>query len=349
MSTPTEQEVMSKPLTIAFIENALSCRGTSVTLYNMAFYNEKILGNKSVIITRPLSLTSQLKREFNREAYELFSTRWPMYYYTNTSEIDGLIVKNGIDLVFIEKAGSPEDGLIVNSVPSIIHAVFETRQPHGSLYCAISHALNEHHRTNIPVIPYMVNVMDHRENMREKLGIPKEAIVFGTYSGRECFNIPYVQQAVRDIASQSDKYPNIYFIFMNIEPFCDASGGRVIFLEGTTDLYMKRKFINTCNAQLYGRDQGETFGLAVGEFSVCNKPAICRLGEPGDSHLKILKGDVIPHTSYGELFDILTHFSEYNKDVRGNGYTKYTPEKIMTIFNYHVNKLMRDSRPKTEK
>jgi hypothetical protein len=38
--------------TIAFLSNKLTLRGTEVALYDYADYNEKILGNKSVIITR---------------------------------------------------------------------------------------------------------------------------------------------------------------------------------------------------------------------------------------------------------------------------------------------------------
>jgi hypothetical protein len=38
--------------TIAFLSNKLTLRGTEVALYDYADYNEKILGNKSIIITR---------------------------------------------------------------------------------------------------------------------------------------------------------------------------------------------------------------------------------------------------------------------------------------------------------
>jgi hypothetical protein len=37
---------------IAFLSNNLTLRGTEVALYDYADYNEKILGNKSIIITR---------------------------------------------------------------------------------------------------------------------------------------------------------------------------------------------------------------------------------------------------------------------------------------------------------
>ena len=38
---------------IVFYDNNLTLRGTSIALYNYADYNEKILGNKSIIIAKP--------------------------------------------------------------------------------------------------------------------------------------------------------------------------------------------------------------------------------------------------------------------------------------------------------
>lgn len=322
---------------ILFIENALSCRGTSVTLYNMAHFNEVILKNKSIILTRPLWLTSQLKAEFNQEAYDLFTKRFEMLYYLDTREIDDIVRANNIDLVFIEKAGSPSDQLNPVAAPSIIHAVFTTLEPHGTLYCPISESLNLHHHTNYPVLPYMVHIDTHLENMRDELGIPENALVYGTYSGRECFNISYIQKVVQDIANRPNN--DIYFLFMNIDPFCTPTEF-IRFLPGTTSLYQKRKFINTCTAQLYGRDGGETFGLAVGEFALAGKPILCRPKETGDSHLRIL-GDVIyPHSNYEELYDLLVNFRNYPiKDMTNNGYWEYTPEKIMELFNNYIQKL----------
>lgn len=39
-------------------------------------------------------------------------------------------------------------------------------------------------------------------------------------------------------------------------------------------IYEKTTFINTCDAMLWARHDGETFGLAIGEFSSKNKPVI---------------------------------------------------------------------------
>ena len=38
--------------TVAFLSNKLTLRGTEVAIYDYAHYNETLLGNKSVMITR---------------------------------------------------------------------------------------------------------------------------------------------------------------------------------------------------------------------------------------------------------------------------------------------------------
>ena len=90
---------------------------------------------------------------------------------------------------------------------------------------------------------------------------------------------------------------------------------------------------------LYGRSGGETFGLSCGEFSLCNKPVIGRANEHSRSHLIILGDDMIKHNNYDELFEILTNWTAYKKDVSSNGYKKYTPQYVMNIFNSFLPKL----------
>ncbi len=324
---------------IGFLSNKLSNRGTEVNLFDYADFNETILGNKSIIITRPYEHVMRVSpRDVTRDAYDKFKSRFnAIEYYINPIDVEEIIRRNKIDVLFIEKAGSPNDGLIYNSCKTIIHAVFTTKEPHGDLYAPISDSLNKIQCTNYPVLPYMVRVFDTNENMRYLLNIPEDATVFGAYCGADEYNVDYVLQAVKDIGND-EKYKNIYFIFMNIIPFC-AESERIRFLPGTCDMKTKRMFINSCDAMLYGRSGGETFGLACGEFSICDKPVIGRAIEHASAHIDILGDDMIKHNSYNELFDIITNWSKYNKNVSNNGYKQFTPEHVMRIFNIQLNKL----------
>ena len=322
---------------IGFLSNKLTLRGTEVNLYDYAHFNEKILNNKSIIITRPFDHVKIVSpRDVHQEAYDKFTSRFEVKYYYNNQDINDIVRDNKIDILYIEKAGSPDDGLVFDCCKTIIHSVFDTTKPHGTLYTSISDFLNVHFKTNIPVLPYMVNVYDTNEDLRTKLNIPKDAIVFGSMSGADEYTIDYVKNVVINV-SQTNK--NIYFVFLNIDKF-GPDNDNLKFLAGTSDMKYKRMFINTCDAMLYGRSGGETFGLACGEFSVSNKPVIGRANEVGNSHELILKDDMIKHTCYEECYDIVTNWNKYKKDVSNNGYKYYTPENVMKNFDYYLKKIM---------
>lgn len=93
--------------------------------------------------------------------------------------------------------------------------------------------------------------------------------MFGRYGGVETFDITFVYNSIKEILNKRN---DIYFIFMNTNKFYIHKN--IIYLNGTTDMYIKKKFINTTDALLHAREGGETFGLTCGEFAVCLKPVI---------------------------------------------------------------------------
>lgn len=176
--------------------------------------------------------------------------------------------------------------------------------------------------------------IDTSESLRAELNIPDDAIVFGSMSGADEYSLEYVKQAVIDI-SNNPEFNNIYFVYLNIDPF-GPSNERIKFLPGTSDMKYKRMFINTCDAMLYARKGGETFGLACGEFSICDKPVIARPGEHSKAHEVILGNDMIHHTNYNECYEIITNWNKYKKDVSNNGYKFYSPAHAMSTFNTYL-------------
>ena len=321
---------------IAFLSNKLTLRGTEVAMYDYADCNEKLLNNKSIIITRDIN-RHKYERDIHQEAYDKFKSRFSLFYYNNIDDIEKIIINENIDLLYIIKAGN-RDHLITNKCKTLIHCVFNSKEKHGDIYTVISEQVNKISETNYPVLPHMIRVDESENNIREYLNIPKNAIVFGGMSGADEFNIPYIIETVKEISS-NPIYSNIYFIFLNIIPFHNSQN--VIFLPGTSNMKIKKEFINTCDAMLYGRNDGESFGLCCGEFSMCNKPVIARNKskdyQPCDFHLSTLGDDAILHNNKEELFDILINWSKYNKDVSNNGYKKYTPEYVMEIFRKLIN------------
>lgn len=331
---------------IGFLSNKLTLRGTEVCLYDYADLNETILHNESIIITRPYDHVMQCSpRDTHPLAYKKFTDRFTnVEYYIHPVDVVDIVRKRQIDILFIEKSGSTEDGLVFDCCKTIIHCVFITKYPHGSLYTCISDFVNKDHGTSYPVLPNIVRIHPTTSDLREELGIPHDAIVFGTMSGADEFNIEYIRQVVCDVGS-NPMYANIWFVFLNVIPFGPAeSQTRIRFLPGTADMEYKRRFINTCDAMLYGRNRGETFGIACGEFAIAGKPVIARPGEKGNYHEQMLGSRMIPHTSYEECFDIVTNWKLYRPTtIEETGYSQFSPERVIARFQTHLENLMNPS------
>jgi hypothetical protein len=137
-----------------------------------------------------------------------------------------------------------------------------------------------------------------------------------------------VHEAIQD---SLEIEPNLYFLFMNTKPF--YTHPRIIYLKRNIDSMEKAKFIQTCNAMIHARSGGETFGLAIAEFSCMNKPVItCKMGDL--EHIKILNDKAILYESKESLVNIFLNIRTILASrTDWNAYTKYTPDYIMNLFN----------------
>jgi hypothetical protein len=166
------------------------------------------------------------------------------------------------------------------------------------------------------------------ENLRKELNIPEDAIVFGRYGGTETFDIPFVHEAIKKILETS---PDIYFLFMNTDVFYEHP--HILYIKGTTDMEYKKKFINTSDALLHARKDGESFGLTCGEFAIEKKPVITWVDGREKNHLDILKEKAVLYSDYESVYSILNEFTKDKYSMEQNGYFDYNSENIMKIFN----------------
>jgi hypothetical protein len=311
---------------VGFYSNKLTLRGTEVALYDYAHYNEKILGNKSIIITRDYE---KIKNEFDVDilAYEKFKNRFQVYYYETPDDIQNIININNITHMYMIKFGN-KDSLIFKNCKNIVHCVFFSFEQHGDIYATVGHCINNTCNTNYPVVPHMVVLPNSNENLRKQLNIPNNAIVFGRYGGTDTFDIQFVHVVIKNIL---DIRNDIYFLFINTDIFYKHKN--IFYLSGNTDMLFKRKFINTCDALLHARFRGETFGLTCGEFAICEKPVITWGGSRETEHLIILKDKAVIYYTFEELMNILWSFTKDKYDMKNNGYMLLTPEYVMNIFN----------------
>jgi hypothetical protein len=314
---------------IAFFIRHFGERGTEVSAYDYAHYNEALLGNKSIIIGFTPETYARNGIVCMPDVLDKFQKRFQVFLVNSFADVNPLLLREKVDIYYTQTHGGYERHPYgdITACTYAVHCVFETRQRHGDVYCSISQQLNDRFGTAVPVVPYPVHKGMTKENMRAELGIPNDAIVFGRHGGYDTFDIPFAREVVKEVAQSN---PNIYFIFMNTDHVCDLPN--VIHLPKTIDTELKQKFINTCDAYLHARTHGETFGLAVAEFAISDKPILSCTVCSDDAHFRILGDKVYKYTTKNDLIELLTTFRPGQMDMTNNGYKQFTVEQVMNAF-----------------
>ncbi len=308
---------------IAFHDNSLSLRGTTVALYDYAYWTRKIIGNESIILYNRNHIAN------NDEVYKKFRNEFNVYGYDSTSEIDYILSKEKCDNFLMLKGGK-YDGIKSNVCRNLINAISICNMDdiHGDIFAMGSEWLSKTTDYKIPYVPYIVNLPNNDNDLRKELNIPKDSLVLGRNGGWETFDIPWVKDSIIDVLN---KRSDIYFIFQFTEPF--IKNERVIFLPGTSDLLEKVKFINTCDAMLHARYIGESFGLSCAEFSIKNKPVITYYESPERSHIDILGNKGIYYSNKSDILQILLSLDKKNiNSSEWNMYDNYSPKKVIEKF-----------------
>jgi hypothetical protein len=312
---------------IAFHSNQLSLRGSEIASYDYSSNNETLLGNESIILSKhpdiqPLSHPLAIKKFEDR-----FGKDKVFYYYDFHNDGEKILKEQGVDVLYCIKSGE-NDGIVSHNanIKTVVHAVFQHNSPHGHRYCFVSKWLAGLY--NGRFVPHMVDLpMNIKDNLRDELGIPKNALVYLRYGGKETFDLGFVHQAIYDIVRKRD---DIYFIFMYTNKFC-PDHKQILHVDGDSSLEFKVKLINTCDSGIHGRLGGESFGLFCAELSTLNKPNITWNNGRDQAHLEMLGDKCYKYNNYQDLYNIIMNFqSDSTKD--WNAYRDYTPEKVMKIF-----------------
>lgn len=319
--------------TVAFYQPFMNERGTCTAMFDYAYYNQTLLGNKSIFIYDSLDVRNESKGlQRISSNFEIYDIKCANYDTDNVqlrnSKLDDVIEKTKTTHIYMCKSGY-NDGVIPTKCKVLIHnmGMVDPSHKHGDVWAYVSYFSSRAcSGGKEPAVPFMVFLPEEKENLRKSLNIPENAIVFGRYGGQDTFN-PWVYPLIQRIVNSTE---NVYFLFMNTPKFLNHS--KVIFLESTVNPSEKAKFINTCDAMLHVRHEGETFGMACAEFSFMGKPVITDNRSPERNHIEILGDKGIYFDSPQSLYSILTNF-RINKDIDWNCYKDYSPEKIIKIFN----------------
>lgn len=322
---------------VAFFIRHFTERGTEVAVYDYAHFNETILGNKSII----LCLTTESQKRHGlpdtRHSFQKFNDRFQVIEFNGFHEMPELINKLKLDFFYTLTYGGYGDiynfndkSIWVPPCKTIKHCVFDTSGKEGDYYISIGNQIN---RNNYNVIPHIIYlpILKETRNMRTELNIPENAFVFGRHGGVCQFNINFVKDAIIHIL---EKQPDFYFVFLNTLRF--HIHPRIKYLDLNTDLQYKIRFINTCDAMIHARDMGESFGLAVGEFSLMNKP-IFTSNKGEKEHICILGERAIVYNDYDDLMEKFSNVREIVESRKDwNAYQDYSPEKVMELFRTHI-------------
>ena len=307
---------------IAFHTPKICIRGTSVALYDYAYYNEILLGNRSVIIVPKSSLLDN-----DDLAFRKFSKRFQILFYEDKEDMERLI--SDCDIFYCIKYGT-YDGIKSDNIKTVVHCVFDQTEPHGDVYAAVSKTLANKFGKEL-FVPHMIGLApsESGDNMRERLGIPEDAIVFGRHGGQDTFDLYFSRTVIKRIVRE---YPKIYFVFVNTPEFDHHP--HIFFLPKIVDEKEKNRFISTCDAHLECNSLGHTFGLSMAEFSINNKPIIAYNGPVWNTaHFDILKDKALYYKDENEFYNILRTFNPKEWESKDNNcYREYSPEKVMKIF-----------------
>jgi glycosyltransferase involved in cell wall biosynthesis len=309
---------------IAFHDNCLSLRGTTVAIYDWAYWTRHYLSIDPIIMYDENHPANSI------DAINKFKKEFSVFSYFNKSQIDKILLENQCDAFFMIKGGSP-DGVISSVSKNFVNAVSGHWKPnwiHGDVYAMGSKWLSKITNNVIPNVPHMVYLPDVDEDMREELGIPKDALVIGRNGGSDTFDIPFVKQAIQVVLNERK---DIWFVFQLTDKFIDHE--RVIFLPGSSDMNAKVRFINTSDAMLHARYVGESFGLSCAEFSIRNKPVITYEKSPERNHIDTLGEKGIYFETKSDILHILRNLDKKEiNSLEWNCYQDYTPEKVVQKF-----------------
>ena len=313
-------------MNIAFYIDEMNFRGVANSTYQYSHFNELILKNSSIIFYNKKNKANK------KQVITKFKKRFRVVGVDHFYEIELNKKKFNIDFIYTQKGGE-KNHWVSYKVKTLVHFVYpqHLQEIHGHKYICVSEWHSKNFSNNkIPFLPYIVQINKSKQNLKKKLKIKKNQIVFGCHGGESSFDLQFVRDTLLEIVK---KRKDIIFLFLNIDKFCKHP--RIIFLKGSSDEIYKKRFLNTCDAMIYGRSLGESFGMSCGEFAIQGKKIISYKFNRHKSHIYSLgRKNFEEYSSRKSLFNILDNFKKKNaiNFDKENMYLNCSPKKVMKIF-----------------
>lgn len=316
--------------------NQLDSRGTGAVTLAYAKALSKRFSYDIVFITSADASDNRKIPTIKENQFEVIQYKGSANVYEQRLQVketlSRIVDKEGIDFMYMAKWGT-DDSITPQNCKTGIHCVFRMTQPHGTVYAGVSEYIAKKYGHSLHV-PHIIAPMPQTENIRREFNIPESVTVLGRLGGKGLFDISFVKDAIKQILNYRK---DLYFVFLSTEKFIEHE--RVIFIDWVEDEQCKFNIIHSCDAMIHARQDGETFGVAVGEFSACNKPIITWSGKGfglyDTCHLELLGKKAIVYDNYQDVLDIM--YSIKREDIITRQWDVYSDrfseENVINQFN----------------
>lgn len=333
------------PYRLLFHANQLSERGTEVALYDYAHFFETLGFGVSYIASNRGSTTvgqSKFEARFPGRVFLLDNVPGPSRDNPNPDvTFASLAADLQLDAIYTIQAGTEFDFRMPESLTAVmrfmVHGVFGSSAK--SSYHAVAAISPIVADVGVPVVGHMVYANEPATSivsLRKDLEIHDTTKVFCRHGGGGTFSIGFAREAV---CKHARTFPHDLFLLLGTDAVaCDVNVPNIRHLPTNTGLLYKQRFLKSCNACLHGREDGETFGLAIAECSIAGLPVIT-YGQPpqrANAHLVMQKDLAIKYNSADDLEKILSSFNvsahqELSSQYQAI-YSAYSPDAVMSDF-----------------
>jgi hypothetical protein len=342
--------------TVCFHDNDACERGATLAVYDYADQLEKLYAGqfRSHIIFPRIRHKSS-----SAHALQRFESRFNVTYYESPQPGGAALPRHaiavGCDALYMIKSGGMGAAPAYPSsfdcrLPTAVHGVFEFSK-HGTTYAVLNPAMTRasrggkvHEWKRRLVVPHIVKpppsevfLSNNVKDLRVVYNISRSALVVCRAGARDTFDISFVHDAVQSLAIRFPR-EKLQFLFLNTANFVRLEHKKLIetrqitFLKPTVDAIEKEAFFQACDVFLHARKEGETFGLAVAEFSIRNKPVITYGGDTDPTatfHIDVLGNASFLYQNQRDVENIIASFLRDGIPKKNyDAFKQFSPENV---------------------
>jgi len=348
----TKLDLGKAKLKICFHINQINERGTERATYDYGYFAKRLFGHSAIILTAHNSLLRDLPRQ--NAVYRRFVRQFgPMRTYNNSQAwisrhghlggegLAEVVHRERCHMLYTLKASDsncepviPEEML---KVPWAVHVIFEAKGVHGTSMAGIGHDVSNQGCANGAVVYHMVYPHENTSSptpLRNRFGVPEDHVLLCRHGALDTFDVSWVRNEVIPLL---DRNPTLHFLLVNTNWPADRTHQRLYHLPTLIADAERRHYFDACDGMLHGRSGGETFGLAVAEMSVHNKPVLTCEICGARQHINILKDKALLYRDARSLDAAVQKLLQMGRkqilQQNWNAYDRFSPARIMQDFN----------------